>query len=450
MAGSAGPILLVVLLFFCCCVSSVGGGLWWYTTQQTSNVVAPATTTPAPAAAPAPVVDSTITTSSNVANPSGLNFYKGSGLSFMKYTNVPNDPECAIGWNYYEKDKKKLILGNIPNITRQDDTQDWCARATPLPSVITTYSAAACQQSGALFIDDKLTCNDGGTRAGITWKWAVDNQSYACQQNCGGYIVTVVSATLPDVVLKWTMTTATQSGAGIAGMPPPWYKGALTFTVMPVDKNGRNLLQVPVSKNVNIMQDQARCEQVGVFCVLPVPAWNENKNLIGVYVKVKEGNWGGYQVYKKDDRPGAPWYDAGTNMAPKALSGFLKFGAIALMIIPGVGQAAALAITVAMNTAAPSWPDGELVIVPKDCGIVVVCDGHTAGFQSWNNDATWDFMMKGGAASKQYTYTIKFTCWAGNAKSGGNEFYAGWDDQTPEPPKKLPWGTAPKAKPKKK
>ena len=447
MAGSAGPILLVVLLFFCCCVSSVGGGIWWYTTQQTSNAApaSAATTVAASAApAPAPVIDSTIATSSNVANPSGLNFYKGSGLSFMKYTNVANDPECAIGWNYYAKDKKKLILGNIPNITKQDDTQDWCARATPLPSVITTYSASVCQQSGALFIDDKLTCNDGGTRAGITWKWAVDNQSHACQQNCGGYIVTVVSATLPEHVLKWTMTSPTQSGAGIAGMPPPWYKGALTFTVMPVDKKGKNLLQVPVSKNVNIMQDQARCEQVGVFCVLPVPAWNENKNLIGVHVKVKEGNWGGYVVYWKKDFV----YDAGTNMAPKALSGFLKFGALALAIT-GVGAIAAVAVTVAMNTAAPKWTDGELVIVPKGGGITIICDGHTAGFQSWNDDATWDKMIKDGAAQKQYTYSILFKCWGGNAKSGGNDFYAGWGDQTPEPPKQLPWGTVPTVKTKK-
>jgi hypothetical protein len=361
----------------------------------------------------------------------------------MKYTNVANDPECAIGWNYYAADKKKLILGNIPNITRQDDTQDWCARATPLPSVITTYSAAACQQSGALFIDDKLTCNDGGSMAGITWKWAVDNQSYACQQNCGGYIVTVVSATLPEHVLKWTITSPPQSGAGIKGMPPPWYKGALTFTVMPVDKKGKNLLQVPVSKNVNIMQDQARCEQVGVFCVLPVPAWNENKNLIGVHVEVKDGNFGGYVVYWKKDFV----YDAGTNMASEALSGFLKFGALALLIVPGL-QAVAIAATVAMNEAAPNWGAGELVIVPKGGGITIICDGHIAGFQSWNDDNTWDFMMKGGAANKQYTYTIKFTCWAGDAKSGNNEFYAGWGDQTPKPPEKLPWGTVPKAKSK--
>jgi hypothetical protein len=441
MAGSAGPILLVVLLFFCCCVSSVGGGLWWYTSQQTSNVVAETPVAAAAPTAPAAVVDSTIATSSNVANPSGLNFYKGSGLSFMKYTNVPNDPECAIGWNYYEKDKKKLILGNIPNITRQDDTQDWCARATPLPSVITTYSAAACQQSGALFIDDKLTCNDGVFMAGITWKWAVDNQSYACQQNCGGYIVTVVSAALPDHVLKWTMTSPPQSGAGIKGMPPPWYKGAITFTVMPVDKKGKNLLQVPVSKNVNIMQDQARCEQVGVFCVLPVPAWNENKNLIGVHVENTAGNFGGYVVYHKKSNF---VYDAGTNMASKELSGFLKFGALALAATVFLAPVA-IAVTVAMNEAGPKWGAGELVIVPKDGGITIICDGHIAGFQSWNDDATWDFMMKGGAANKQYTYSIKYTCWGGNAKSG-DPYYAGWGDQTPPPPAKLPWGTIPKTK----
>jgi hypothetical protein len=199
---------------------------------------------------------------------------------------------------------------------------------------------------------------------------------------------------------------------------------------MPVDKKGKNLLQVTVSKNVNIMQDQARCEQVGVFCALPVPAWNENKNLIGVHLSVTGGNWGGYQIYRKTDPGGSPWYWSGYNLASGALSGFLKWGA--------VGPIGAAFM--------PNWPSGELVIVPKDCSIVVVCDGHIAGFQSWNNDATWDKMIKDGAAQKQYTYSILFTCWSGNAKSGDNNFYAGWGDQTPPPPKQLPWGTVPEVK----
>jgi len=161
-------------------------------------------------------------------------------------------------------------------------------------------------------------------------------------------------------------------------------------------------------------------------------------------LSVTGGNFGGYQIYRKTDPGGSPWYDAGTNMASSALSGFLKFGALALLAVPGL-QAVAIATTVAMNEAAPKWGSGELVIVPKDCGIVTVCDGHIAGFQSWNNDATWDFMIKGGAANKQYTYTIELSCWGGNAKSG-DPYYAGWGDQTPPPPVKLPWGTIPKTK----
>ena len=413
MADSAGPILLVLLLF-CCCVSSVGGGIFWYTTTQTSNAVAAAATAPA-APAPAPVADSTIATASNVANPSGLNFYKGSGLSFMKYTNIANDPECAIGWNYYEKDKKKLILGNIPNITNKDDTQEWCARATPLPSVITTYSAAVCQQSGALFIDDKLTCNDGGTQAGITWKWAVDNQSHACQQNCGGYIVTVVSAALADIILKRTITDPAQSGAGISSMAPPWYQGALTFTVMPVDKKGKNLLQVPVSKNVNIMQDQARCKQVGVFTTEPVPHWNDNKNLIGVRMINTGGNFGGWGLNSKDN---------------------------VLSYTPGdsVLASAELSFWVAWNTfGAIKSPNTAFVYVPKKGGITILCDGHTSIYQSWNNDNTWDVMMAKGAANKEYTYTIEFTCWSGDAKDDYS-YYAGWGDNTPKP-RKIVWAT---------
>ena len=48
-------------------------------------------------------------------------------------------------------------------------------------------------------------------------------------------------------------------------------------------------------------------------------------------------------------------------------------------------------------------------------------------------------MMAKGAANKEYTYTIEFTCWSGDAKDDYS-YYAGWGDNTPKP-RKIVWAT---------
>ena len=63
--------------------------------------------------------------------PPGLNYISGSPKSFWKYTEDPNDPECATNWNYYEKDGKTLIAAAIQNITNLHDNKNWCALKTP-------------------------------------------------------------------------------------------------------------------------------------------------------------------------------------------------------------------------------------------------------------------------------------------------------------------------------
>jgi len=64
-------------------------------------------------------------TSKTTPNPNGVNYISGSGK--YKHTNDANDPECASNWNYFERNGKSLILGNIPNITMQGDNKNWCA-----------------------------------------------------------------------------------------------------------------------------------------------------------------------------------------------------------------------------------------------------------------------------------------------------------------------------------
>ncbi len=67
---------------------------------------------------------------STTPNTNGLDYISGSGSGTWKYTEDPKDSDCANNWNYYDKDKK-LILGNIPNITKKGDSKNWCALKTP-------------------------------------------------------------------------------------------------------------------------------------------------------------------------------------------------------------------------------------------------------------------------------------------------------------------------------
>ena len=64
-------------------------------------------------------------------NPNGINYIAGSSKTNWKYTDNANDSDCATNWNYYDKDGKTLILGNIPNITKERSDRNWCALKTP-------------------------------------------------------------------------------------------------------------------------------------------------------------------------------------------------------------------------------------------------------------------------------------------------------------------------------
>ena len=64
-------------------------------------------------------------------NPNGIKYIAGSSKTNWKYTDNANDSDCATNWNYYDKDGKTLILGNIPNITKERSDRNWCALKTP-------------------------------------------------------------------------------------------------------------------------------------------------------------------------------------------------------------------------------------------------------------------------------------------------------------------------------
>ena len=64
-------------------------------------------------------------------NPNGVKYIAGSSKTNWKYTDNANDSDCATNWNYYDKDGKTLILGSIPNITKERSDRNWCALKPP-------------------------------------------------------------------------------------------------------------------------------------------------------------------------------------------------------------------------------------------------------------------------------------------------------------------------------
>lgn len=175
----------------------------------------------------------------------------------------------------------------------------------PLPGLdiktIANYSAGTCQGSGAIFTNSTLGCYD--SRAGIvgmSWKWATDQQSVACQKAAAGYIVTAVSANRPSLILKGKFMGNAVNSVGIKNMYPDWYTGNVTFTVMPIDAKGNNIMLQPIINTVTVATDGAKCVTVGVVPSDPVPYWNLNKNLIKLSHKSTGGAQGSFSAYAGD------------------------------------------------------------------------------------------------------------------------------------------------------
>ncbi|NCW90290.1 MAG: hypothetical protein EBV73_07095 [Rhodocyclales bacterium] len=298
---------------------------------------------------------------------------------------------AAAGVWYYNSTSNVAAVESTSN-TYVNSIEGSALTVAPAPEAkAKPANATNCQ--GSLFADATLGCTDGGNEAGMTWKWATDAQSYACSKAVKKYEVTAYSSKLPSIKLKQIIKEPNQTSAGIKGMPPTWYDGQITFEMMPKDNKGKNLFTRPEKINVTLAHDNASCKSSGVATKDPVPYWNENKNLISVHLHSKYGgNKMGYKIWSNDGSGDSTLYDSGTET------------------IWGAGS-----------------PKDTYAVVPKNGGVVMQCDGHLAGWQSWNDDNSWDYMLKGGAAKAGYKWYVASTCASGNAKNGGdNEFRAGW------------------------
>ena len=167
---------------------------------------------------------------------------------------------------------------------------------TPLQKVVKSAKASQCQSVNAITKTAVSTCTDGATESGITWEWGSDDVSQACKNATKYYKVTATSSYLPNLVLQQTIDTPYQTTAGIKGMFAPWHQKDVTFTVMPLDKNKKELMLYPVSVPITQATDNQSCKTAGVNATKAVPDWNENKNIIDVGVKSTDGAAGGLAV----------------------------------------------------------------------------------------------------------------------------------------------------------
>jgi len=167
---------------------------------------------------------------------------------------------------------------------------------TPLPEKLSSITAAQCQSVSAINKTAITTCTDGRSESGFTWNWGTDDISQACKDATKYYEVTATSSYLPNVTLKQTITGGAQNTAGIKKMLPEWHQTNVTFTVMPLNENKEKLMLYPVSVPITQATDNQSCKTAGVNAITPVPAWNENKNLIDVGVKSTNGAAGGIAV----------------------------------------------------------------------------------------------------------------------------------------------------------
>jgi len=212
----------------------------------------------------------------------------------------------AGGGGYYLWDKKKKEDEAAEKLELElEDSYDTTAAGPPpeieIPTseVVTNVTAAQCQAMNALDRSAMTGCTNGKNEAGITWNWGKDNVSQACKNATAYYQVTASSSYLPNVILKQTIQGGTQNTTGIKGMMPAWHQRNVTFSVMPQDKDKKNLMQNPVSFDITQATDNQSCATAGVNALHPVPIWNENKNLIDVGVRSTDGAQGGIAVLDK-------------------------------------------------------------------------------------------------------------------------------------------------------
>lgn len=231
----------------------------------------------------------------------------------------------AGGGGYYLWDNKKKEDEAAAEL-ELEDSYDTAAGPPPeieLPTseVVSNVTAAQCQAVNAIDRSAMTGCTNGKNETGVTWNWGKDNVSQACKNATEYYELTASSSYLPNLILKQTIKGGTQNTAGIKGMLPIWHERNVTFSVMPQDKDNKNLMQNPVTWDVTQATDNQSCATAGVNALHPVPIWNENNNLIDVGARSKDGAQGGLQVFDKNN-PEIYW------------SGYTLIGTDNRMVVP--------------------------------------------------------------------------------------------------------------------
>ena len=252
-------------------------------------------------------------------------------------------------------------------------------------------SGGAVDCSDAFHAAPLKTCLGGG-EAGIGWEWDESAKTY-CTNKVGKYEVTVEN---PDFLDKYALDplnryykTTIKSGGigtvGIKGLWPSYYENAdLNFTVTAFDKDNAQLagpILIPVQKG----SETKACSDVGTN-VLQAGKWNDLMNLINVNM-INRGGGGE-----------SGWAINSGGLNSKSIHD---------------------------NGRRELYNSSEGDYVPYKGNLVFYCNAPLAGYQDYNDDNTWDEMIKNKAAANDYQYHISHQCLSADAKAE-NDFGPGW------------------------
>ena len=120
-------VIILIIVGICCCCLSLGSGVWYWSTLnqfprcQTTWSYYDKDLKPIKSNVAGCLQDTKPWCATNDTYVSG-----GKENLTWKYTEDPNDPQCLKNWNYYNSNGN-LIKGSIANITKENDTKNWCA-----------------------------------------------------------------------------------------------------------------------------------------------------------------------------------------------------------------------------------------------------------------------------------------------------------------------------------
>lgn len=135
------------------------------------------------------------------------------------------------------------------------------------------------------------------TEAGVSWFWdtsAADGIGKACMDKTVGYNIIASSSSLPAVKLAAYVDGGTATTTGITGVPQDSFikDSQLTFSVMPIDINNKNVISAPTDITIDRGTADSDCSKQGIQSQIQnaVPFWNSNNYYWPVSVKNKTGS----------------------------------------------------------------------------------------------------------------------------------------------------------------